>query len=254
MEVKDIIKKRREELGLTYEQLGNMVGVGKSTVRKWETGLISNMRRDNIVALAKALNVSPALIMGWSDETEEYKNNLKNLKIENDLKEIILSKNNSIEDFCNKNDIAYKKVDKIFKKGIGDADIQLIFKICSLLNIDFSSIIEGELRFNNPLLKYAKAPIKLTNEQSTLLVNFDNLDNEDKNRVVDYTKLLSNQDKYKKKENKIVELPKKEKQIWEGPGKEHLMPSAAHAKKGNFSEEDYKHDMDIMNDDDFWND
>ena len=70
MEVKDIIKKRREELGLTYEQLGNMVGVGKSTVRKWETGLISNMRRDNIVALAKALNVSPALIMGWSDETE----------------------------------------------------------------------------------------------------------------------------------------------------------------------------------------
>lgn len=32
------------------------------------------------------------------------------------------------------------------------------------------------------------------------------------------------------------------------------MPSAAHAKKGDFSEEDYKHDMDIMNDDDFWND
>lgn len=65
MEVKDIIKKRREELSLTYEQLGNMVGVGKSTVRKWETGLIENMRRDNIVALSKALNISPAIIMGW---------------------------------------------------------------------------------------------------------------------------------------------------------------------------------------------
>lgn len=65
MEIKDIIKKRREELNLTYEQLGNLVGVGKSTVRKWETGMIENMRRDNIVALSKALNISPSIIMGW---------------------------------------------------------------------------------------------------------------------------------------------------------------------------------------------
>lgn len=67
MEIKDIIKKRREELNLTYEQLGNMIGVGKSTVRKWETGMIENMRRDNIVALSKVLNISPAIIMGWNN-------------------------------------------------------------------------------------------------------------------------------------------------------------------------------------------
>lgn len=73
MEIKDIIKKRREELNLTYEQLGNMIGVGKSTVRKWETGMIENMRRDNIVALSKALNISPAVIMGWNniDDNEQ---------------------------------------------------------------------------------------------------------------------------------------------------------------------------------------
>ena len=51
-----------------------MVGVGKSTVRKWETGLIENMRRDNIVALSKALNISPAIIMGW--QTIEDNNKL----------------------------------------------------------------------------------------------------------------------------------------------------------------------------------
>lgn len=70
MEIKDIIRKRREELNLTYEQLGNMIGVGKSTVRKWETGMIENMRRDNIVALAKALDISPAIIMGWENPKE----------------------------------------------------------------------------------------------------------------------------------------------------------------------------------------
>ena len=69
MEIKDIIRKRREELNLTYEELGKLVGVGKSTVRKWETGMIENMRRDSIVALAKALNLSPAVIMGWAIDT-----------------------------------------------------------------------------------------------------------------------------------------------------------------------------------------
>ena len=34
MEMKDKIKQRREELGLTLEEVGNIVGVGKSTVRK----------------------------------------------------------------------------------------------------------------------------------------------------------------------------------------------------------------------------
>lgn len=70
MDIKDIIKIRREELGLTYEELGKLVGVGKSTVRKWETGMIENMRRDNIVALSKALNISPSVIMGWDSNNQ----------------------------------------------------------------------------------------------------------------------------------------------------------------------------------------
>ena len=76
MDIKDIIRERRLALGLTYEQLGNIVGVGKSTVRKWETGMIENMRRDSIVALSNALDISPALIMGWeSNENNLSKNN-----------------------------------------------------------------------------------------------------------------------------------------------------------------------------------
>lgn len=54
------IKRRRLELGLTLEQVGDAVGVGKSTVRKWETGSIQNMRRDKIAMLAEVLRISPA--------------------------------------------------------------------------------------------------------------------------------------------------------------------------------------------------
>ncbi len=66
----DRIKNRRIELGLTLEELGKRVGVGKSTVRKWETGYIANMRRDKIAKLADALDVSPLYIMGIENPEE----------------------------------------------------------------------------------------------------------------------------------------------------------------------------------------
>lgn len=71
------IKELRQERGLTLEQVANVVGVGKSTVRKWETGMIANMKRDKIAALAQALGTSPAYLMGWEDEDEENPHELK---------------------------------------------------------------------------------------------------------------------------------------------------------------------------------
>ena len=61
------IKALRQEQGLTLEQVAQVVGVGKSTVRKWETGMIANMKRDKIAALAKALHTTPAYLMGWDE-------------------------------------------------------------------------------------------------------------------------------------------------------------------------------------------
>ena len=62
------IKELRRERNLTLEQVAKVVGVGKSTVRKWETGMIANMKRDKIAALAKALGTTPAYLMGWKEE------------------------------------------------------------------------------------------------------------------------------------------------------------------------------------------
>lgn len=43
----------------------------------------------------------------------------------------------------------------------------------------------------------------LSKEETTLLENYNKLDNEDKTKVVDYTELLSSQDKYKETEEYI---------------------------------------------------
>lgn len=64
------IKNLRLEKRLTLEQVANVVGVGKSTVRKWETGIIANMKRDKIAILAEALGTTPEYLMGWSENEE----------------------------------------------------------------------------------------------------------------------------------------------------------------------------------------
>ena len=65
------IKQLRLEKNMTLEQVATIVGVGKSTVRKWETGMIVNMKRDKIASLAKALGTTPAYLMGWKEENKK---------------------------------------------------------------------------------------------------------------------------------------------------------------------------------------
>lgn len=71
------IKALRQELGLTLDQVAQVVGVGKSTVRKWETGMIANMKRDKIADLAKALHTTPAYLMGWDENPMDNETSLK---------------------------------------------------------------------------------------------------------------------------------------------------------------------------------
>ncbi|MEG1412781.1 MAG: helix-turn-helix transcriptional regulator [Oscillospiraceae bacterium] len=70
MSVKDIIKQRRLKLGLTMRELAEKVGVSEATVSRWESGEISNMKQSGIVALAKVLDLSPSVIMGWDEDAQ----------------------------------------------------------------------------------------------------------------------------------------------------------------------------------------
>lgn len=70
MEIKDILKNRRTELGLTQLDVANAVGVSEATVSRWESGDIANMKRSRIASLASVLKISPSIIMGWNEEHE----------------------------------------------------------------------------------------------------------------------------------------------------------------------------------------
>jgi transcriptional regulator with XRE-family HTH domain len=90
--------KRRKELGLTLEEIGNIVGVSKSTVRKWETGYIENMKRDKIALLAKALQTTPLFIMGIEDEALPTIDHDQKHKKLSKSEQNLLDKYNSIDD------------------------------------------------------------------------------------------------------------------------------------------------------------
>lgn len=68
MALKDRIKNRRLELGLTLLDVAKIVNVSEATVSRWESGNIENMRLDKINMLAKALQITPSKLMEWGEE------------------------------------------------------------------------------------------------------------------------------------------------------------------------------------------
>lgn len=78
MKIADIIRMRRKDLGMSLEQVGKIVGVDRSTVRRWEAGGIANMRRDRLAKLAEALQIEPTDLVG-EDNTEDPENNYINI-------------------------------------------------------------------------------------------------------------------------------------------------------------------------------
>lgn len=59
-DVGQYIKELRLSKGLTQEELGELIGVQKAAVYKWECGKVQNLKRATIQKLADFFNVSPA--------------------------------------------------------------------------------------------------------------------------------------------------------------------------------------------------
>lgn len=103
--------------------------------------------------------------------------------------------------------------------------------------------VEKEL-ISEKLSKYEQ----LSKEEQTLLSNFNNLNDIGKKEAIKRVSELTEINKYiDSKENNVIDLIKATKE------EDYLMPIASHDKHGNFTDEEYKHDDDIMNNDDFWN-
>ncbi len=79
MTLGDRIKVTREALKLTQEELGALCGTTKQTIFKYETGIVTNIPLDRLELLAEQLEVTPAYLLGWEEESPALPEKLSQL-------------------------------------------------------------------------------------------------------------------------------------------------------------------------------
>ena len=93
------------------------------------------------------------------------------MPIEEQLRQLILSKYKSVRAFTLEAQIPYSTVDNIFKRGIGGTAVTTVVKICDTLNITVEGITRGCIEYRNTV---TSTPVQLTPQQSALLSSFCN--------------------------------------------------------------------------------
>ena len=101
------IRSRRKELKMSQEELASLVGyTDRSIISRIEKGLI-DLTESKIMAIVKALNVTPEILVGWENKKEE--NNIFSQLTDEELAKLEKFKNMSTVMFMNEgNDISDK--------------------------------------------------------------------------------------------------------------------------------------------------
>ena len=60
MEIGQKIKEARNKKKLTQQELGELIGVQKSAIAKYESGRVVNIKRSTLQKIASALNIRPS--------------------------------------------------------------------------------------------------------------------------------------------------------------------------------------------------
>ena len=69
MTIGEKIKQLREKNSIPQNSLAAICDVSKQTLYKYENGIVTNIPSDKIERIAKALNTTPAYLMGWDEKT-----------------------------------------------------------------------------------------------------------------------------------------------------------------------------------------
>ena len=97
LSIGDIIKLARKRQGLTQAELGELLGVGKSTIQKYEGGAVTNLKLETIREMCHHLDLLPYMLI-----FPEY-------VVNGDLALSIFNHNNYLKAFLELNDIGQVK-------------------------------------------------------------------------------------------------------------------------------------------------
>lgn len=75
MTIGERIKNRRKAIGMSADQLANVIDKSRATIYRYENGEIEGVPTSVLEPIAQALRTTPAYLMGWEDDaTYNYDN------------------------------------------------------------------------------------------------------------------------------------------------------------------------------------
>ena len=115
------------------------------------------------------------------------------MTIEEQLKHEILSKYKSVRAFTTTIDIPYSTLDSVFKRGISNAGVSTMIKVFNALGLDIESVRDGVLL---PKGSGGSSGEEGGDLRSVLVHNFDQLNQEGQERLVETSDDMVSSGKY----------------------------------------------------------
>ncbi len=142
IEIGKRIKQRREQLGMSQEELGSLIWLNKSTIQRYESGKITKIKIPILHAIAKQLNVDPNWLVLKTDEmgifqehyelyedgTELQFNEIQKAKNSNSSIEKLIVRTISSGEI--EHIVKYRTLDRYGKKAV-DSVLDIEYQRCS---------------------------------------------------------------------------------------------------------------------------
>lgn len=179
MSVGERIKERRNELGMSVDELAVRLNKNRATVYRYEKGDIENLPIDILEPLAKALDTTPQYLMGWNDNP-----NADAVTIGELLRIMRLQRNMTVEEYSKEVGVSSEDLRK-YETGEKYIPLSVINTISEYYRLSMESFTEGKRDprdTNNVRLKRFKlwaenfGEIELTDEEH--------------DKIIEYTKFL----------------------------------------------------------------
>ena len=112
------------------------------------------------------------------------------MTIEENLKSLVLSRYSSIREFSIALDMPYSTLDSIFKRGVDNASVANIIRICEALSISADELAAGKI--------VSRQPSSLTADENELLRLFRLVNDEGRSHILSTARLVAGNPNMKK--------------------------------------------------------
>ncbi len=133
------IKQLREDKGLTQEDIAKKIGVAIQTIYKYENEIVTNIPLDKLEKIAKALQTTPAYLMGWEDNAEKPSKTNKISDTGQRIKEKRLLAGISIEELAEQSNVSADIITRLETGVPTSFDSKILKSIARVLktNMDY---------------------------------------------------------------------------------------------------------------------